>query len=123
MPSKEPCLLSRLSSFCESFTLIIGVDVQIPFFENDLIGESRKRPLTNCQNIFGEFDISTINADGATSIPACLDTMHCDDSPFLQLPNVIDDLEFEFPFNMDTDSVNVGLNVLTDADHTGLVTP
>ena len=70
--------------------------------------------------MFGDLD-RTMSEDGAADIPAGLDTLHCDDSPFLQLPTVIDDLEFEFPFSMDVDSMDGGLSVLTEAGHPELI--
>ncbi|CAG7970175.1 unnamed protein product [Penicillium olsonii] len=94
--------------------------LQLPDFEIERVSESRKPRLTNYQNMFGDLD-RTMSGDGAADIPAGLDTLHGDDSPFLQLPTVIDDLEFEFPFSMDVDSMDGGLGVLTEAGHPELL--
>lgn len=63
-----------------------------------------------------------LSADDELDVPDTLDISHCDDNIFLHMPNTIEDLEFDFPFSMDTDSLGGGLSALAEADHTGLVT-
>lgn len=57
------------------------------------------------------------SADDEIDFPATLDDVTpCDDTLSLDFPNTIDDLEFDFPFSMDG-----GLSILNEVDHTGLV--
>lgn len=93
------------------------LDVQLPCVQKTRPSESRKRPLTISHNIFDIFDSPMTSADDEIDFSATLDDVTpCDDTLSLDFPNTIDDLEFDFPFSMDG-----GLSILNEVDHTGLV--
>ncbi|KAJ5327974.1 hypothetical protein N7452_008364 [Penicillium brevicompactum] len=92
-------------------------DVQLPCVQKTRPSASRKRPLTISHNIFDIFDSPMTSADDEIDFSATLDDVTpCDDTFSLDFPNTIDDLEFDFPFSMDG-----GLSILNEVDHTGLV--